>query len=53
MEHHTALKITSRRVGEVVQCRSGEQARSVVYWKPVDCVLSLRDKEVAAVRDYL
>jgi len=38
--------------------RSGEQARSVVYWKPVDCkmpkkVLSLRDKEVAAVRDYL
>ena len=38
--------------------RSGEQARSVVYWKPVDCkmpkkVLSLQDKEVAAVRDYL
>ena len=37
--------------------RSGEQARSVVYWKPVDCkmpkkVLSLQDKEVAAIRDY-
>ena len=38
--------------------RSGQPARSVVYWKPVDCPLrkkssTLRDQEVAAVRHYL
>ena len=38
--------------------RSGEPARSLVYWKPTDCRLkkqleSTRDQEVAAVRHYL
>ena len=38
--------------------RSGDPARSVVYWKPTDCRLkkqlaSTRDHEVAAVRHYL
>lgn len=38
--------------------RSGERARSIVYWKPVDCpkrkeLSSTRDHEVDAVRRYL
>ena len=38
--------------------RSGERARSIVYWKPVDCprrkeLLTTRDHELAAARDYL
>ena len=38
--------------------RSGDPARSIVYWKPIDCRLkkklaSTRDHEVAAVRYYL
>ena len=38
--------------------RSGEQARSIVYWKPVDCrvrkhIQSARKQEVADVRNYL
>jgi len=38
--------------------RSGQPARSIVYWKPIDCPKpkepsSTRDHEVAAVRDYL
>ena len=38
--------------------RSGQSARSIVYWKPIDCKVrkepsSTRDHEVAAVRQYL
>lgn len=38
--------------------RSGDTAKSVVYWKPIECRLkkkpgSARDQEVAAVRHYL
>lgn len=38
--------------------RSGQQARSIVYWKPVDCrvrkkIQSAGDQEVADVRKYL
>ena len=38
--------------------RSGQQARSVIYWKPIDCPLhkdlsKTQDNEVAAVRHYL
>ena len=38
--------------------RSGDPARSIVYWKPIDChpkkkLASTRDHEVAAVRHYL
>lgn len=38
--------------------RSGDSARSTVYWKPADCPLrkdpvSRRDQELAAVRRYL
>ena len=38
--------------------RSGDDARSIVYWKPSDCPLRkelkcIRDNEVAAVRRYL
>ena len=38
--------------------RSGEKARSIVYWKPIDCpkrkeLSSTRDHETAAVRRYL
>lgn len=38
--------------------RSGEHARSVVYWRPTECPIrkelsSTRDHEVAAVRQYL
>lgn len=38
--------------------QSGDQARSTIYWKPRDCPLkvnpiSVRDKEVVAVRRYL
>ena len=38
--------------------RSGDDARSVVYWKPIDCpvrkdLVTTRDKEVADVRRYL
>ena len=38
--------------------RSGDKARSIVYWKPMDCPLrkaltSTRDHEVASVRRYL
>ena len=38
--------------------RSGDNARSVVYWKPIDCpvrkdLVTTRDKEVADGRRYL
>ena len=38
--------------------RSGQQPKSIVYWKPVDCrvrkkIQSARDQEVADVRHYL
>ena len=37
--------------------RSGDPARSVVYWKLIDCcvkkLLSTRDQEIAAIRHYL
>ena len=38
--------------------RSGDPARSIVYWKPIDCrvkkkLASTQDHEVAAVRHYL
>ena len=38
--------------------RSSQQAKSIVYWKPVDCrvrkkIQSARDQEVADVRHYL
>lgn len=38
--------------------RSGQQARSIAYWKPVDCrvhkkIQTARDQEVADVRKYL
>ena len=38
--------------------RSGGDAHSIVYWKPIDCpirkdLVTTRDKEVADVRRYL
>ena len=38
--------------------RSGDDAQSIIYWKPIDCpnkkdVVSNRDREIADVRSYL
>ena len=38
--------------------RSGDDAQSIIYWKPIDCpnkkdVVSIRDREIADVRSYL
>ena len=61
-QHHHTLWSTSKHRGllsrEWKRGRSGDPARSIVYWKPIDCRLkkklaSTRDHEVAAVRHYL
>ena len=57
MERHRVLMIIFKKVEGVVEVH-GDNAKSVVYWKPSECparkeLKTTRDTELMAVRRYL